>query len=67
MIVQIYGLDLEEVLATVETCRDYLSNVIYAEDPLTLGWVEHNLVEFPDPDIPDTRWQITGQLIYSLA
>ncbi|MBC3186289.1 hypothetical protein H7347_06845 [Corynebacterium sp. zg-331] len=67
VIIQVYGLDLEEVLTTVSACRQYLTDRIDADDPLVFGWGEHTLVEFPDPDIPDTRWQLTGQLIYTLT
>lgn len=68
VIIQVYGTDLEKVLTTIASCRVYLTDRIYADDPLVLGWEEHNLVHFPDPDIPDIhRWQLTGQLIYSLT
>lgn len=67
IIVQVYGSDLEQVLGTIFTAGQTLET-IDAAHPLVSGWDEETgPVEFPDPDIPQHRWQMTGQLFHTLG
>ena len=62
MIIQVYGDDLEQVLTTIFGLQSQLETMDM-KDPLVSGWEESTgAVEFPDPDIPQHRWQMTGEL-----
>lgn len=66
IIVQVYGTDLEQVLDTIFGLQPRLE-AMDVTDPLVLGWEEETgPVDFPDPDIPQHRWQLVGQLTHSL-
>src|SRR5699024_1884200 len=62
IIIQVYGDDLEEVLKTIFGLQPQLVTMDM-KDQLVSGWEESTgEVEFPDPDIPQHRWQMTGEL-----
>ena len=62
IIIQVYGDDLEEVLRTIFGLQPQLETMDM-RDPLVSGWEESTgAVEFADPDIPQHRWQLTGDL-----
>ena len=62
IIIQVYGDDLEQVLQTIFNLQPQLETMDM-KDPLVSGWEESTgAVEFPDPDIPQHRWQMTGEL-----
>ena len=62
IIIQVYGDDLEQVLKTIFSLQPQLETMDM-KDPLVSGWEESTgAVEFPDPDIPQHRWQMTGEL-----
>lgn len=66
IIVQVYGDDLEEVLRTIFDLQPQLESMDM-KDPLVSGWEESTgAVEFADPDIPQYRWQFTGDLYTTL-
>lgn len=60
--VQVYGQDLEEVLALIQQIRFFLLDEIYSHAPDVIWWQEEaGPHDFPDPDIqPEHRWQLTG-------
>ena len=62
IIVQVYGVDLEQVLATIEEAQNILATI--DTQPAVLGWEQETReVEFPDPDLVGChRWQFTGWL-----
>ena len=62
IIIQVYGDDLEQVLKTIFGLQPQLETMDM-KDPLVSGWEESSgAVEFPDPDIPQHRWQMVGEL-----
>ena len=62
IIIQVYGDDLEQVLTTIFGLQPQLETMDM-KDPLVSGWEESSgAVEFPDPDIPQHRWQMVGEL-----
>lgn len=66
IIVQVYGDDLDQVLDllfALQPALEYMDVV----DPLVSGWEEDTgPVEFPDPDISQFRWQLTGNLYHTI-
>lgn len=67
VIVQVYGRDLETVLSTLEACHERLERVDI-DDVRVDSWEEAtNMVDFPDPDYDGYRWQLTGDLIFTLS
>lgn len=69
IIVQVYGVDLEQVLETIGRCREFMRFEIYRNVDGVLGYDESGgPVEFPDPDIPAVfRWRFSGQLYTDLT
>lgn len=66
IIVQVYGDDQGEVIDLLFSLQPHLENMDIT-DPLVSGWEEDTgPVEFPDPDIPQFRWQLVGQLFHTL-
>ena len=66
IIVQVYGDDLEQVLQTIFNLQPQLETMDM-RDPLVSGWDESTgPVDFADPDIPQYRWQLTGDLYTTL-
>lgn len=62
VIVQVYGVDLEQVIELISSIREALINVS-ALHTHAFGWEEDlGPYEFPDPDISDERWQLSGVL-----
>lgn len=67
IIIQVYGDDLSAVLDTIFGVQAYLESMDMI-DPLVSGWDEETgPVEFPDPDIPQHRWQLVGQLYHTIT
>ena len=61
--VQVYGVDLEEVLALIGAIQEHLF-LIDMRDPFVQSWDEtEGPHEYSDPDIPGVnRWQMAGTL-----
>ena len=61
--VQVYGVDLEQVLDLIGALQEYLF-LIDVRDPFVQGWVEtEGPHEYPDPDLSGVhRWQMAGTL-----
>lgn len=67
VIVQVYSVDLGTCLDLFDVLHAQLERMP-AVDPLVSGWDENTGPhEFPDPDIPMHRWQMTGQLYHTLT
>lgn len=64
MAVQVYGLNLDQVVDTAGLVRRFLADRVYVGSDHILGWEEQaGPHDFPDPDIPrQHRWQLTGSL-----
>lgn len=67
IIVQVYGVDQEQVINTIGTVRQFLRFEL--DHPNIVGFSEDSgPVEFPDPDIPAVfRWQTSGDLFTDLT
>nr|DAP87462.1 MAG TPA: tail completion protein [Caudoviricetes sp.] len=62
IIVQVYGVDLEQVIETAHDLHEALLDISVLHS-YAFGWdVDTGPYEFPDPDIPDHRWQFSGTL-----
>lgn len=62
--VQVYGVDLEEVLALIGAIQEHLF-LIDIYDPFVQGWHEtEGPHDYPDPDLDGSvfRWQMAGLL-----
>ena len=62
--VQVYGVDLEEVLALIGAIQEHLF-LIDTRDPFVQGWHEtEGPHDYPDPDLDGSvfRWQMAGLL-----
>lgn len=67
MIVQVYSADMGVAIDLFDVLQPQLENMPVV-DPLVSGWVEQTgPYEFPDPDIPMFRWQLTGELFHTLT
>lgn len=69
IIVQVYGVNLEDVLDTIGQCRNFLRFDIQSAAGL-VGWDEASgPVEFPDPDLDGQvhRWQMAGTAFHTLT
>ena len=64
--IQVYGGDLEEVLAHIGAIRDYFTD-LDAFDLRVQGWEEtEGPHEWPDPDLSGVyRWQLAGTLSFT--
>ena len=61
--VQVYGVDLEEVLTLIGAIQEHLF-LIDMRDPFVQGWHEtEGPHDYPDPDLSSVfRWQMAGLL-----
>ena len=66
VIVQVYGVDLEQVIDLIDTCRHALESIDARDD--VYWWDETSgPYEFPDPDLSEVhRWQLVGQLTHHM-
>lgn len=64
--IQVYGGDLEEVLAHIGAIRGYFTD-LDSFDLRVQGWEEtEGPHEWPDPDLTDVyRWQLAGKLSFT--
>lgn len=69
IIVQVYGVDIEEVLETIGQIREFMRWDVYQLVDNVQWWDElSGPVEFPDPDVGSLfRWQLSGQLFSTLT
>ena len=67
MIIQVYSTDLGVAIDLFDQIIPQLEDMPVV-DPLVSGWEENTGPhEFPDPDISQFRWQMTGQLYHTLT